>query len=72
MTRIVAIGSELELAGYALAGVGVEEADGPEAAQRAWAELGDDVGLVLLTAEAARALADRAARRDLLCVVLPG
>jgi vacuolar-type H+-ATPase subunit F/Vma7 len=71
MSRIVAIGSSLELAGYGLAGVAVEEADEPDAAQRAWAGLDADVGLVLLTPDAALALSDRAARPDLLSVVLP-
>jgi vacuolar-type H+-ATPase subunit F/Vma7 len=72
MSRIVAIGAELELAGYVLAGVRLEEAEEPEAAQQAWTGLGDDVGLVLLTPAAAAAVPDRAARPDLLCVVLPG
>lgn len=72
MSRVVAIGSSLELAGYALAGVAVEEADEPVAARRAWDGLGNDVGLVLLTPGAALALSDRSSRPDLLCVVLPG
>jgi vacuolar-type H+-ATPase subunit F/Vma7 len=72
VSRVVAIGSSLELAGYALAGVEVEEAEEPDAARRAWASLGDDVGLVLLTSAAALALPVRAGRPGLLCVVLPG
>lgn len=72
MSRVVAIGSDLELAGYALAGVEVAAADDPDAVRRAWAGLGRDVGLVLLTRDAATAVPDRADRPDLLCVVLPG
>jgi vacuolar-type H+-ATPase subunit F/Vma7 len=72
MSRVVAIGSELTLAGYGLAGVEVMAADNSAAVQRAWAGLGDDVGLVLLTADAALAVSDKASRPDLLSVVLPG
>ena len=72
MRRIVAIGSDCELAGYALVGVEVLEADNPGAVRRAWDDLGANVGLVLLTHEARRALPDRLERRDLLHVVLPG
>ena len=71
MSRIVAIGRETALAGYALAGVEVLEADDPGAVRRIWSELGGDVGLVLLTAESRRALADRIAGRDVLWAVLP-
>jgi hypothetical protein len=71
VSRVVGIGSELELAGYALTGVEVETADEPGAAGRAWAELDADVGLVLLTADAAAALPDRGDRPDVLYVVLP-
>jgi vacuolar-type H+-ATPase subunit F/Vma7 len=72
MSRIVAIGEELKLAGYALAGVEVVAADGPEAIQAAWNRLGTDVGLVLVTAEAACGLPELAGRPDLLYVALPG
>ncbi len=72
MSRVVAIGSSLDLAGYALAGVAALEADDPDAARQAWAGLGDGVGLVLLTPVAALAVPDRSGRPDLLCVVLPG
>jgi vacuolar-type H+-ATPase subunit F/Vma7 len=71
MSRIVAIGRETELAGYALAGVAVREADDPRAVRRIWDELEGDVGLVLLTAESRRALADPGARRDVVWAVLP-
>jgi len=71
MSRIVAIGSAAELAGYALAGVEVIAAIEPGAVRRAWSELGDDVGLVLLTADARRQLADPIERREVLWAVLP-
>jgi vacuolar-type H+-ATPase subunit F/Vma7 len=72
MSRVVAIGSELQLAGYALAGVEVAAAEDAAAARRAWSGLGTDVGLVLLTPGAAASLPDRVGRAGLLCVVLPG
>jgi vacuolar-type H+-ATPase subunit F/Vma7 len=71
VSRIVAIGSELDLAGYALAGVEVLAADDPDGARQAWEGLGPDVGLLLLTHEARRALPDRVEDRDMLSVVLP-
>ena len=69
--RVVAIGSELELAGYSLAGVEVIAAPVPEQVRRAWAELGDDVQLVLLTSEARRALPDGLDGSGVLWAVLP-
>ena len=72
MSKIVAIGSELELAGYALSGVEVREANDPSGVREAWEGLGPDVGFVLLTHEAQLALPDRLERRDILRVVLPG
>lgn len=72
MSRIVAIGQGTELAGYALAGVEVVEAADSDLVRTAWEELEDDVGLVLLTAEARRALPDPIDRRDVLWTVLPG
>ena len=71
MSRVVAIGGVLELAGYALAGVDVIAATDPAPVRRAWAELEDDVQLVLLTAEARRALPDRLDRGGVLWAVLP-
>ena len=72
MSRVVAIGSDLELAGYALAGVEVASADDSDAVRRAWAGIGRDVGLVLLTRDAATAVPEQPDRPDLLCVVLAG
>jgi vacuolar-type H+-ATPase subunit F/Vma7 len=71
MSRIVAIGSELELAGYALAGVDIKGATDPEAARSAWAGLASEVELVLLTRTAADALGDRNLHSGVLSVVLP-
>ena len=71
MSRIVAIGEEALLAGYALAGVELIAADGPDRAREAWDQLGDDVGLVLLAPAARRALSEMLHRPGLLWVVLP-
>ncbi len=71
MSRVVAIGSSTELAGYALAGVEVVAAIGPDAVRTAWAELDPDVALVLLTPDARRELPDRLERTDVLWTVLP-
>jgi len=71
MSRVVAIGTVAELAGYGLAGVEVIAATETEAVRRAWSELGDDVGLVLLTAEARRQLPDPLVRPGVLWAVLP-
>jgi vacuolar-type H+-ATPase subunit F/Vma7 len=72
MSRIVAIGAETRLAGYALAGVELQAVDEPDQVREAWAGLGEDVGLVLLTSDARRVLADPIDGRDLLWAVLPG
>jgi vacuolar-type H+-ATPase subunit F/Vma7 len=72
MSRVAAIGSASGVAGFALAGVEVHEADTPEAAHDAWNELGEDVGLVVLTPQAAVDLEQRLPEReDLLWVTLP-
>jgi len=72
MRRIVAIGDEATLAGYTLAGVDLIEADTDARVREAWELVGDDVGLVLLTPEARRALPESLGRPRLLRVVLPG
>jgi vacuolar-type H+-ATPase subunit F/Vma7 len=71
MSRIVALGAAARVAGYVLAGVTVLETDedGPLAA---WDRLPDDTGLVVLTPDAADALAERLTHDDrLLWTVLP-
>jgi vacuolar-type H+-ATPase subunit F/Vma7 len=71
VSRVVAIGGELELAGYALAGVEVVVADDADTVRRAWSALGGDVGLVLLTAHARRSLPEALHGGDVLWVELP-
>jgi vacuolar-type H+-ATPase subunit F/Vma7 len=70
VTRIVAIGEEIQLAGYALAGAEVVATTDAERVRQAWAGV-RDVGLVLLTPAARLALPDPIDRRDLLWTVLP-
>ena len=64
MGRVVAIGGEIEIAGFALAGVELHPVADAEAAREAWAALATDVTLVIVTASVARALdVDRATSR---------
>jgi vacuolar-type H+-ATPase subunit F/Vma7 len=71
--RIAAIGDEVRIAGFALAGVTTVAAATPDAVRAAWATLDPGVVLVLLTPGADAALAglldDPASGR--LTVVLP-
>jgi vacuolar-type H+-ATPase subunit F/Vma7 len=55
--RIAAIGAEPRVAGFALAGVVPIPTGTAQDVRAAWAALPDDVALVLLTPEAAEALA---------------
>lgn len=55
---VAAIGEAARVQGFALAGVAVHPAEDAAAAVAAWAALPDDVVAVLLTASAARALAE--------------
>jgi vacuolar-type H+-ATPase subunit F/Vma7 len=71
MSRVAALGRWTELAGYPLAGVEVIDVRDPEAVRRAWEGLPDDVAVVLLTAEARRALPDPILPRARLWAVLP-
>ena len=72
MGNIVAIGGTHEIEGFALAGVNVVPAHTDADATRAWEVLGDDVGLVILSAAAADALRTALTERpDLLTVVMP-
>jgi vacuolar-type H+-ATPase subunit F/Vma7 len=57
VSRVVAIGEERLLEGYALAGVEVLPAAGAAAAREAWRALPADVALVLLSPAAHEALA---------------
>jgi vacuolar-type H+-ATPase subunit F/Vma7 len=71
MSRVVAIGRAVELAGYALAGVDVIDAPEPELVRRAWADAVVDASLVLLTSDARAALPERLAPEGVLWTVLP-
>ncbi len=53
---IVALGARRDVDAFSLAGVEVRAAEDAAAVRAAWAALGDEVGLVLLTADAAEAL----------------
>ncbi len=71
MGRVAAIGTEPLVQGFALAGALAVPAETPADVRRAWAQLPDDVDLVVLTPAAARALAggDLGSR---LTAVMPG
>ncbi|WP_067453166.1 hypothetical protein [Actinomadura macra] len=73
MAHIAVIGEPARVEGWALGGARVGAADGPEAVLAAWDALGDDVSVVVLTAEAARCVeAERERRTDaVLIVVMP-
>ena len=72
MNRIVGIGANHEIEGFSLAGVHVIAASTDAEVTAAWAGLGRDVGLVVLSPAAARGLQDRlGSRQDLLTVVMP-
>lgn len=72
MSGIVAIGGARRLAGFALAGVDVRVVEDVQALQDAWDGLGRDVGLLILTPEAATALEQRRSEReDIVWVSLP-
>ena len=73
MSRIAAIGEERRVRGFALAGVTVLAAAEETAARAAWEALGADVGLVILTPQAAQGLRrELASVPDRLWVELPG
>ncbi|MBE1494019.1 vacuolar-type H+-ATPase subunit F/Vma7 [Amycolatopsis lexingtonensis] len=71
MSRIVAIGDEVEVSGFALAGVGVLPASTDGEVRTAWQELPGDVAVVILTVAAAGALAGELPVDRPLTVVLP-
>jgi vacuolar-type H+-ATPase subunit F/Vma7 len=69
--NVVAIGLGAELAGFALAGVRIIPASSDPEVVRAWTSL-EDVGLVILSAEASTALEPvRADRPEILTAVVP-
>lgn len=72
MSGIVAIGESGLIDGYGLAGVQLLPAEDGDAARRAWAEVGPDVGLLLVTPAAEAALERELAEApELLRVVIP-
>jgi vacuolar-type H+-ATPase subunit F/Vma7 len=73
MAGVAVVGERVRVQGFALAGALVLTADDPVAVRSAWAALGDDVAVVVLTPRAAEALAGEplAAAGAPLTVVLP-
>lgn len=72
MGRIVAIGEEARIMGFALAGVVICPAADAGTVRAAWRDLRTDDALVILTAAAAEALGDEAVRtRPPLTAVMP-
>jgi len=70
VSRVAAIGAQVRVQGFALAGAVVHVAEDAEAARAAWDALADDVAVVVLTPAAARALAE-ADTGGRLTVVMP-
>ena len=58
MARVAAIGAETLVAGYGLVGALVLPAEDDDAVREAWAALGEDVEVVVLTAAASRVLGE--------------
>jgi len=72
MGRVVALGEAVRVEGFALAGATVLVAEAPDAVCRTWESMPDDVAVVLLTTNAAAALAHgEAPRKDVLTAVMP-
>lgn len=72
MGRVVALGSDHRLDGFALAGASVVVAPTDDDVVDAWEAVGDDVGLVILSPGARRILDSRLRDRpDVLTVVVP-
>jgi len=70
--NVVAVGTGAELAGFALAGVRIVHAAAPDDVVDVWRSLDPDVGLVILSPDAATALETlREDRPDTLIAVLP-
>ncbi len=59
MSTVAAIGEETRIRGFAMVGALVLPAEDAEAVRRAWRSLPSDVAVVILTAAAGQALADR-------------
>lgn len=69
---VTVIGEEVQVRGWALAGVRVCPAADAESVRQAWRSLGPDTAVVLLTGSAAECLADQLADRSWpLVAVIP-
>ena len=72
MGRVVVLGEAARVEGFALGGATVVTAENREAVLRAWAALGDEVAIIVLTTKASAALDGAAVRHDrVLTVVMP-
>jgi vacuolar-type H+-ATPase subunit F/Vma7 len=72
MSRVVVIGEETRIQGFALAGVATRPAETDEETRMAWHSLGDEVAVVILTPRAADRLAGHLEQRpEVLTVVMP-
>lgn len=72
MSRAAAIGEEVRIAGYGLAGVDVHAAEDAAAAVSAWEALPADVACLILSPAAREALGERLAERPrVVWAVLP-
>lgn len=69
--RIAALGEEVSVQGFGLAGAVVLVAEDPGAVRAAWAGLADDVAVVILTQAAARALGEMPTGGVPFTVVIP-
>ena len=72
MSTVVALGADDALDGFALVGVSVVPAATDDEVRETWQHLGTDVGLVILSGDAARCLEPELDKRpDVLTVVMP-
>jgi vacuolar-type H+-ATPase subunit F/Vma7 len=73
MSAVLAIGEQVRLAGYQLAGVELRVADDATAARAAWEGLAEDVACVILTPASRASLGERLAERpEVVWAVVPG
>lgn len=69
--RVAAVGTDLDIAGFGLAGVLLCPAPTAAAARAAWAALPEDIAVVILTEDAGAALDGVRSENGPLTVVLP-
>jgi vacuolar-type H+-ATPase subunit F/Vma7 len=69
--RVAVLGAGVRVQGFALAGAFVSIADDEDAVRSAWQDLPSDTAVVVLTPEAAQALADVLPDTRRLTVVMP-